>query len=457
MNPPYPYNKSRRLSLEVKRLATKHEQILSYIDSLPVGEKISVRRIAKEMKVSEGTAYRAIKEAENKGFVSTIERVGTIRIEQKKKENIEKLTYAEVVNVIDGQVLGGKAGLHKTLNKFVIGAMELDAMMRYTAAGNLLIVGNRINAHRQALEAGAAVLVTGGFNTDDSIIELADMLELPILSTSYDTFTVAAMINRAIYDQLIKKEIVLVEDILTPADRTVTLSPKDKLEKWYEKNYETGHGRFPVIDQQMKIHGILTSKDIAGHDRSVPIEKVMTKNPVTVIGKTSVASAAQMMVWEGIEVLPVTDGHHKLIGMISRQDVLKALQIVQKQPQVGEKLDDIVSRGFKEDEDDKTPAVYQYEVTPQMTNQLGTISYGVFTTILTQAASRFLRSRKRGELVIESITIFFLKPVQMESVIEVKPRILEAGRKFGKMEVEVSSQSGIVSKAMLMVQLMERS
>ncbi len=441
----------------MKRLATKHEQILSYIDSLPVGEKISVRRIAKEMKVSEGTAYRAIKEAENKGFVSTIERVGTIRIEQKKKENIEKLTYAEVVNVIDGQVLGGKAGLHKTLNKFVIGAMELDAMMRYTAAGNLLIVGNRINAHRQALEAGAAVLVTGGFNTDDSIIELADMLELPILSTSYDTFTVAAMINRAIYDQLIKKEIVLVEDILTPADRTVTLSPKDKLEKWYEKNDETGHGRFPVIDGQMKIHGILTPKDIAGHDRSVPIEKVMTKNPVTVIGKTSVASAAQMMVWEGIEVLPVTDGNHRLIGMISRQDVLKALQMIQKQPQVGEKLDDIVSRGFKEEEDDKTPAVYQYEVTPQMTNQLGTISYGVFTTILTQAASRFLRSRKRGELVIESITIFFLKPVQMESVIEVKPRILEAGRKFGKMEVEVSSQSGIVSKAMLMVQLMERS
>lgn len=38
------------------------------------------------MKVSEGTAYRAIKEAENKGFVSTIERVGTIRIEQKKKK-----------------------------------------------------------------------------------------------------------------------------------------------------------------------------------------------------------------------------------------------------------------------------------------------------------------------------------------------------------------------------------
>lgn len=67
-------------------MATKHEQILQYINELPVGEKISVRQIAKALNVSEGTAYRAIKDAEIKGYVSTIERVGTIRIEQKKKK-----------------------------------------------------------------------------------------------------------------------------------------------------------------------------------------------------------------------------------------------------------------------------------------------------------------------------------------------------------------------------------
>ena len=67
-------------------LSTKHEKILQYIESLPVGDKISVRQIAKEMLVSEGTAYRAIKEAENRRLVSSIERVGTIRIEKKKKE-----------------------------------------------------------------------------------------------------------------------------------------------------------------------------------------------------------------------------------------------------------------------------------------------------------------------------------------------------------------------------------
>ena len=195
-------------------MSTKHEKILQYIESLPVGDKISVRQIAKEMQVSEGTAYRAIKEAENRRLVSSIERVGTIRIE-KKKENIERLTFAEIVNIVDGQVLGGKSGLHKTLTKFVIGAMQLEDMMRYTDAGSLLIVGNRIKAHENALRAGAAVLITGGFDTTEDNKLLADSLDLPIISTSYDTFTVATMINRAIYDQLIKKIFYLLKTFMS--------------------------------------------------------------------------------------------------------------------------------------------------------------------------------------------------------------------------------------------------
>ena len=436
-------------------MATKHEQILQYIDTLPIGEKISVRQIAKDMKVSEGTAYRAIKDAENKGYVSTIERVGTIRIERKKKENIEKLTFAEVVNIVDGQVLGGKAGLHKTLNKFVIGAMKLEAMMRYTGAGNLLIVGNRTKAHEYALNAGAAVLITGGFDTEDGVKKLADELQLPIISSSYDTFTVATMINRAIYDQLIKKEIVLVEDILTPKTETVSLHTSDKVEKWYEHNIETGHGRYPVVDNQSKVVGMVTAKDIMGQDLNTLIEKVMTKQPMTVNGKTSVASVSHMMVWEGIEMLPVVDQSNRLQGIISRQDVLKAMQMIGRQPQVGETIDDIVTNQFVDISADGE-AIYQCEVTPQMTNHLGTISYGVFTTIVTEAASRVLKSFKKGDLVIENMTVYFMRPVQIDSLMEIHPRVLEVGRRFGKVDVEVFHGGVVVGKAMMMAQLIER-
>ncbi|MCL7747789.1 CBS domain-containing protein [Halalkalibacter alkaliphilus] len=435
-------------------MATKHEQIIEYITNLAVGEKISVRSIAKALTVSEGTAYRAIKEAENKGLVSTIERVGTVRIENKKKENIEKLTYAEVVNIVDGQVLGGRNGLHKTLNRFVIGAMKLEAMMRYVDPGNLLIVGNRDQVHKVGLEAGAAVLITGGFGTSDEVIELADELELPIISTSYDTFTVGSMINRAIYDQLIKKEIVLVDDILIPFQDTFYMTTQNTVEKWHDLNSKTGHSRYPVIDGNLKIQGMVAAKDVLGASRQTPIEKVMTKNPITVNERTSIAAVAHVMVWEGIELLPVIDTQRKLLGIISRQDVLKALQMVQKQPHIGETIEDIVTSRVQ-DISTSEELIFECEVTPQMTNQLGTISNGVITTLVTEIGSRVMRKFKKGDLVVENITLYFLKPVQIDSVITIKPKILEVGRKHGKIDVELYHESAIVGKAMMMAQLID--
>ncbi|MEN2765571.1 DRTGG domain-containing protein [Ornithinibacillus xuwenensis] len=435
-------------------MATKHEQIIQHIISLNVGSKISVRQIAKNLNVSEGTAYRAIKEAENIGLVSTIERVGTIRIERKKKENFDRLTFAEVINIVDGQVLGGREGLHKTLNKFVIGAMQLDAMMRYTEAGSLLIVGNRVKAHELALNEGAAVLITGGFDTEDYIKRLADEKQLPIISTSYDSFTVAAMINRAIYDQLIKKEIVLVGDICTTSEQAQYLKLGDTIRDWYEVNEASAHSRFPVLDEKNRVVGIVTSKDIIGKERETSIEKVMTRNPIVVQSKTSLAYVAHMMVWEGIEVVPVVNESASLIGIVSRQDVLKALQQIQRQPQIGETIDDIVKNNVVSLEEDKT--IFQAKVIPQMTNQLGTLSHGVFTSLVTEASSRLLLQLKKGDLVVENLTVYFLKPVPIDSNLLIKPLLLEAGRIYAKIDVEVYNEKKLVGKALLMAQIMDR-
>ncbi|MFP3917013.1 DRTGG domain-containing protein [Lysinibacillus telephonicus] len=435
-------------------MSTKHEKILQYIESLPVGDKISVRQIAKEMQVSEGTAYRAIKEAENRRLVSSIERVGTIRIEKKKKENIERLTFAEIVNIVDGQVLGGKSGLHKTLTKFVIGAMQLDDMMRYTDAGSLLIVGNRFKAHENALKAGAAVLITGGFDTTEENKRLADELELPIISSSYDTFTVATMINRAIYDQLIKKDILLIEDIYVPIEETATLKNTDLIADFHNLNLKTSHGAFPVVTGANKLVGMITVKDVIGKEESESIDKVMTKNPISGSMKTSVASAGHRMIWEGIDLLPIVNDEGILKGVISRQDVLKALQHAQRQPQHGETIDDLVKSEIKVlGEED---VVVEFTVTPQMTNQYGAISYGAFTTLLSEVGSFALKRRKRGDAVAENMTIYFLKPIQMESVLTVVPHILDMSRKFVKMDFDIYNETTLVGKAMMMFQLLER-
>lgn len=434
---------------------TKHEQILEYIESLEIGSKISVRQVAKHMGVSEGTAYRAIKEAETRGIASTIERVGTVRIEKQQKKNIERLTYAEVVNIVDGTVLGGADGLHKTLQKFVIGAMKVEAMVRYIDPQSLLIVGNREQVHQVALEQGAAVLITGGFDTTDEVKALADRLELPIISSSYDTFTVASLINRAIFDRLIKKEIVMVEDILQNKPEPAVLQPDQTVKEYHRLVDEVKHARFPVVDSGGRVVGIVTSKDVSGQPDHTLIEKIMTKNPITVTSKTSVASTAHKMIWEGIELLPVVDGR-KLVGVVSRQDVIKGLQYIQKQPQTGDTIKDLILRHFQEVKNDDKTVLLVGEVTPQMTNSLGGVLSGVLMTLISEAGKLAIRRVKTTDMSIENVTVYFMKPIQIDSQISVKAEVIDMGRKFGKADIEIYHDGERMAKAMLTAQVLDR-
>lgn len=437
-------------------LSTKHERILKYIAQLKIGEKISVRQIAKKLQVSDGTAYRAIKEAENQGLVQTIDRVGTVRIEKKRRSNLEQLTFAEVVNIVNGTVLGGKNGLHKQLNRFVIGAMKLEAMMRYIHPGNLLIVGNRDQVHRIALKRGAAVLITGGFHATEEVRRLADQLGLPVISSSYDTFTVASLINRAIYDHQIKKEILLVEDVFSTESKPVAIQVDRTVADFYRLSEKTGYRRFPVVDHLNRVVGMVTSKDVRGFRKEERIERVMTKNPIVVFPKNSLASAAHELSWEGVELLPVVNEKNELIGVLSRQDVIQSLQTMYKQPEIGETLQELSYRGFQEIVNEDGESLFCGKVTPQMTDSLGTLSVGVLTSLISETASRYLRRLHHGNLTVKEITLYVLKLIQLESTISIVPRVLEMGRKQTKLEIEVRNDQQVAAKALLTAQMINK-
>ena len=442
-------------------MATKHDLIIAHIESLPVGERISVRGIAKELDVSEGTAYRAIKDAESSGIVSTIQRVGTIRIERKLKKHIEKLTFAEVSKIVEGEVLGGSAGLEKDLNKFVIGAMEEKAMERYITPGSLMIVGNRTNVQKLALKEGAAVLITGGFETTPEIEAIADEQALPIISTTYDTFTVATMINRALSDQLIKKDILLVGDIYMPLDKTQYLETTDLVKDYKALSELTTHTRFPVVNKNRRVVGIVTAKDVLEKSDQQVIERIMTKDPRMAKKTMSVASVSHQMIWEGLEVMPVVTDDLSLLGIVTRQDIMKAMQLVQRQPQVSDTISDQIAGQIQMVEYDfegnklEQPE-FRFIVTPQMVNELGTISFGVLSEIIASAAKRSLLINQRRNTWIEQVNLHYFRLIQLESEVVLRPKILEFGRRSAKLDIEIFIENSLVGKAIVVCQVMER-
>ena len=442
-------------------MATKHDLIIAHIESLPVGERISVRGIAKELDVSEGTAYRAIKDAESSGIVSTIQRVGTIRIERKLKKHIEKLTFAEVSKIVEGEVLGGSVGLEKDLNKFVIGAMEEKAMERYITPGSLMIVGNRTNVQKLALKEGAAVLITGGFETTPEIETIADEQALPIISTTYDTFTVATMINRALSDQLIKKDILLVGDIYMPLDKTQYLETTDLVKDYKALSELTTHTRFPVVNKNRRVVGIVTAKDVLEKSDQQVIERIMTKDPRIAKKTMSVASVSHQMIWEGLEVMPVVTDDLSLLGIVTRQDIMKAMQLVQRQPQVSDTISDQIAGQIQMVEYDfegnklEQPE-FRFIVTPQMVNELGTISFGVLSEIIASATKRSLLINQRRNTWIEQVNLHYFRLIQLESEVVLRPKILEFGRRSAKLDIEIFIENSLVGKAIVVCQVMER-
>ncbi|MGP0585148.1 DRTGG domain-containing protein [Paenibacillus timonensis] len=436
---------------------TKHEQLLQHIEGLKIGTKISVRKLAKTLSVSEGTAYRAVKEAENLGIVITKERIGTVRVEKKPRNISDQLTFGDVVDIVEGHVLGGGEGLDKTLNKYVIGAMKIDAMARYIDAGSLLIIGNRDNAHSLALEQGAGVLITGGFGTSREVKALADKLSLPIISSRHDTFTVASMINRALFDRLIKKKIMLVEDIVSRKPRVNMLKATSNISDFDQLSLETGNQHFPIVDEWNRVIGIVSRKNVEELSGDQSIEKCMTRHPITVGLQTSLASAAQIMVWEGIDFLPVVDRNRKLVSSVTRREVLQAMRDVRNQPQLGETFEHLMWNGFAEERDEEGKLFFRGMITPQMSTDLGTISHGVLTSLMTQAGLRAAKDTSGGDFVVDNITTYFVRPVQIENPIVITPVLLEMSRRACKLEIMLTYQDSLISKAVMTLQSIDHA
>ena len=431
-------------------MKSKHQKILEYIKSLPIGSKISVRQVAKELKVSEGTAYRAIKESENRGFVSSIERVGTVRIQKKERDNVEKLSYSEIVNIVSGQLVAGRGGVHEIVQDFAIGAMDYEQVGQHIRQGTLLIIGNRPKIIEMSLEKGCAILVTGGYMPSDSIKAIADKKNLPLIVTPHDTFSVTHLINRVTNDQIIKRDIIAVDSIYIKAERLYTINVKD----WYDLQLEVGHTRYPVVNEYGKLVGIVTARDVFLQEKDTLIKEVMERKVATTTLDTPISSVANTMLSEGYELMPVIDNKNTLLGVVTRKIVINSL-LTNNRYQEGhnnDTFDEIMRKGIVPRADG-----LQVKVIPQMLDQFGTFSSSALLSIIDESIHITSYNYNRSEVLMQNSTLYFLKSVPLDRTVTTKVTILDIGRKTAKFDVEVFDKTELVAKAMVTCQVFQRN
>jgi CBS domain-containing protein len=123
-------------------------------------------------------------------------------------------------------------------------------------------------------------------------------------------------------------EEIKIADVMTP--NVITCKPSDTVVEAARKMAQYNIGSVVVVDEKGVIVGILTEGDIVrrvvarGLDPSKTlIGDVMTRNPVTIFSDASLAAAADLMKRKGIGHLPVVDNDGRLVGIITRTDIVR--------------------------------------------------------------------------------------------------------------------------------------
>ncbi|MFE1907789.1 CBS domain-containing protein [Streptomyces gardneri] len=77
----------------------------------------------------------------------------------------------------------------------------------------------------------------------------------------------------------------------------------------------------PVVDEDDRVVGVVSGSDLLAGDE-LTARGLMTTPAVTVHAEETVADAARLMVRRGVERLPVVDEEERLVGIVTRRDLL---------------------------------------------------------------------------------------------------------------------------------------
>ena len=166
------------------------------------------------------------------------------------------------------------------------------------------------------------------------------VLNIPIVSAAMDTVTESRLaialareggvgfIHKNMSIEAQANEVDLVKrNESGMISNPVTLKPNQTVKEAYEIMLKFKIGGFPVVDDNNKLLGIITSRDLKymNHDDTL-VKEVMTKdNLITAKVGTSLAEASKILWEHRIEKLPIVDQNYHLVGLITNKDIDNAL------------------------------------------------------------------------------------------------------------------------------------
>ena len=200
-----------------------------------------------------------------------------------------KTSYSNIVDTLDGQMLVGDPKEVISSGKVLIATASPEVMEEVIDPGDIVICGNRYETQLVAIENDAScIVVCIDAKVTNTIQKIAEERGCKIITTPYDTFTVARLINESAPARSIMK-----------TDNLVTFHVDDFIEDIQQTMAQVRHRYFPVVDEHDNFVGMISRRNLLGARKKQIILVDHNEKSQTVDGA------------DGADILEIID-HHRL-------------------------------------------------------------------------------------------------------------------------------------------------
>ena len=200
-----------------------------------------------------------------------------------------KTSFANIVETLEGEMVVGDENECLTEGKVLIAAANPDLMESYIEKGDIVILGNRYESQLCAIEMEAkCIIVCDGAKVSYTITKLAEARGCTIISTPFDTYTVARLINQSMpigHFMCTEGLTTFTEDDFIDDIRGIMAN----------KRYRD----FPILDKNEALVGMISRRNLLG----------ARKKKLIMVDHNELAQAVEGI--EEAEIMEVID-HHRI-------------------------------------------------------------------------------------------------------------------------------------------------
>ncbi|WP_075720393.1 putative manganese-dependent inorganic diphosphatase [Roseburia sp. 499] len=197
--------------------------------------------------------------------------------------------YRSIAQTLEGEVIVGNEHGYFVKGKVVVAAGSPDLMKEYIEDDDLVILGDRPEAQKCALEMNASCLiVVSDSKVSENIQEMASEKGCVIVTTPYDSYTASRLINQSMpIKHFMRKE------------NLITFETEELVEDVQKVMSKERHRDFPVIDEEGKYVGMISRRNLLD----------MRRKQLALVDHNEKSQAVNGI--ESAEILEIID-HHKL-------------------------------------------------------------------------------------------------------------------------------------------------